>query len=63
MTETKVTVNTLTHLYGKETNKTNSNKNDVSRVVQKPRFWFRTWSDKNRAVQSQKMARGLKFRI
>ena len=26
-------------------------------------FWFSTWSDTNRAVQSQKMARGLKFRI
>ena len=25
-------------------------------------FWFLTWSDTNQAVQSQKMARGLKFR-
>ena len=26
-------------------------------------FWFLTWSDTNQAVQLQKMARGLKFRI
>ena len=26
-------------------------------------FWFPTWSDTNQAVQLQKMARGLKFRI
>ena len=35
----------------------------MSRVMRKPTFWFWTWSDTNRAVQSQKMARGLKFRI
>ena len=35
----------------------------MSLVVRKPKFWFPTWSDTNRAVQSQKMARGLKFRI
>ena len=29
--------------------------------MRKPTFWFPTWSDTNRAVQSQKMARGLKF--
>ena len=29
----------------------------------KPTFWFPTWSDTNRAVQLQKTARGLKFRI
>ena len=29
----------------------------------KPTFWFPTWSDTNQAVQLQKMARGLKFRI
>ena len=29
----------------------------------KPTFWFPTWSDTNRAVQLQKMVRGLKFRI
>ena len=31
--------------------------------MRKPTFWFPTWSDKNQAVQSQKMTRGLKFRI
>ena len=31
--------------------------------MRKPTFWFPTWSDRNQAVQLQKMARGLKFRI
>ena len=31
---------------------------DMSCVVRKPTFWFPTWSDTNRAVQLQKMARG-----
>ena len=31
--------------------------------MRKPTFWFLTRSDTNRVVQSQKMARGLKFRI
>ena len=31
--------------------------------MRKTTFWFLTWSDTNRAVQSQKMAKGLKFRI
>ena len=31
--------------------------------MRKPTFWFPTWSDTNQAVQSQKLARGLKFRI
>ena len=31
--------------------------------MRKPTFWFLTRSDTNRAVQSQKVARGLKFRI
>ena len=31
--------------------------------MRKPTFWFLTWSDTNQAVQSQKMARDLKFRI
>ena len=31
--------------------------------MRKPTFWFYTWSDTNQAVQLQKMARGLKFRI
>ena len=31
--------------------------------MRKPTFWFPTWSDTNRAVQLQKMARGLKFQI
>ena len=35
----------------------------MSRVMRKPMFGFPTWSDTNRAVQSQKIARGLKFRI
>ena len=35
----------------------------LSLVVRKPTFWFLTWSDTNQAVQLQKMARGLKFRI
>ena len=34
-----------------------------NRVMRKPTFWFPTWSDTNQAVQLQKMARGLKFRI
>ena len=35
----------------------------TSSVMRKPTFWFPTRSDTNRAVQPQKMARGLKFRI
>ena len=35
----------------------------LSRVIRKQTFWFPTWSDTNQAVQLQKMARGLKFRI
>ena len=31
--------------------------------MRKPTFWFPTWADTNQAVQPQKMARGLKFRI
>ena len=31
--------------------------------MRKPTFWYLNRSDTNRAVQSQKMARGLKFRI
>ena len=31
--------------------------------MRKPTFWFPTFSDTNQAVQLQKMARGLKFRI
>ena len=31
--------------------------------MRKPLFGFPTWSDTNQAVQLQKMARGLKFRI
>ena len=31
--------------------------------MRKSKFWFPTWSDTNQAVQLQKMARGLKFRI
>ena len=31
--------------------------------MRKPTLWFPTWSDTNQAVQLQKMARGLKFRI
>ena len=39
------------------------NQDYMSRVMRKPTFWFSTRSDTNRAVQSQKTARGLKFRI
>ena len=35
----------------------------LSRIMRKPTFWFPTWSDTNQAVQLQKIARGLKFRI
>ena len=31
--------------------------------MRKPTFWFPTWSNTNQAVELQKMARGLKFRI
>ena len=31
--------------------------------MRKSTFWFPTWSDTNQAMQSQKMAIGLKFRI
>ena len=31
--------------------------------MRKPTFWFPTEFDTNQAVQQQKMARGLKFRI
>ena len=37
--------------------------NAMSHVMRKPTFWFQTCSDTNQAVQLQKMARGLKFRI
>ena len=35
----------------------------LSRVMRKPTMWILTRSDTNQAVQLQKMARGLKFRI
>ena len=35
----------------------------LSRVMRKPTFRFSTRSDTNQAVQSQKMAKGLKFRF
>ena len=35
----------------------------LSSVMRKPTFWFPTWSDTKQAVQLQRMARGLKFRI
>ena len=35
----------------------------MSGVTRKPTFWFPTWPDTNQAVQLQKMASGLKFRI
>ena len=35
----------------------------MCRVMRKPTFWFPTLSDTNQAVQLQKMARDLKFRI
>ena len=36
---------------------------EMSRVMRKPTFWYPTWSYTNQAVQLQKMARGLTFRI
>ena len=39
------------------------NQLEMSRVMRKPTFWFLTMSDTNQAVQPQKIARGLKFRI
>ena len=35
----------------------------LSLVMRKPTIWFPTWSDTDRAVQPQKMARGLRFLI
>ena len=35
----------------------------MSRLVGKPTIWFPKGSDTNQAVQSQKQARSLKFRI
>ena len=35
----------------------------MSMCVRKPTFWLPTRSDTNRAVQSQKQVRSLKFRI
>ena len=35
----------------------------MGRFMRKSMFWFLTRSDTNQAVQLQKMARGLKFRI
>ena len=35
----------------------------LSLCVRKPTIWVPTWSDTNRAVQSQKMVRGWKFLI
>ena len=32
-------------------------------LVGKPAMWFSNWSDTNWPVQSQKMARSMKFRI
>ena len=31
--------------------------------MRNPMFWFPTWSDTNKTVQPQKLARGLKFQI
>ena len=43
--------------------KVTHNAKQMSLVVRKPTFWFPTWSDTSWAVQPQKIARGLKFRI
>ena len=40
-----------------------SSNSEMSRIMRKPTFWFPTWSDTNQAVQLQRMAKGLKFRI
>ena len=39
------------------------NNSHMSCVVRKPTFWIPTWSHTNQALELQKMARGLKFRI
>ena len=46
-------------------NSTTDSKMDLkmSRIMRKLMFWFPTRSDTKQAVQLQKMARGLKFRI
>ena len=36
---------------------------EISHLVGKPIMWFPNRSDTNRAVQAQKLARSLKFRI
>ena len=38
-------------------------KQQMSRFMRKPTFWFPTWPYTNQTVQLQKMAGGLKFRI
>ena len=35
----------------------------IIRVMRKPTVWFPTWSNTNKAVQPQKMDRGLEFQI
>ena len=40
-----------------------SEKKKITVKMRKPTFWCSTWSDTNRALQPQKMARGLKFQI
>ena len=35
----------------------------MCRLMRKPKMWFQNRSDTNQAVQSQKQARSLKFRI
>ena len=37
--------------------------NHMSHIIRKPAMWFLNRSDKNRAVQAQKIARGWKFQI
>ena len=56
MSESAVFANSGIVVFG--TSRTN-----LSRVMRKQTFWFPTWCDTNQAVQLQKMARGLKFRI
>ena len=56
-------INTANRLIGVPVAACNTKKIHLSSVMRKPMFCFITWFDTNQAVQLQKMARGLKFRI
>ena len=52
-----------THIRRKWHKVQHQNIRQLSRLVGKPTMWFPNRSDTNQAVQSQKQARSLKFRI